>query len=270
MGTAFPIVSIVGVPIGLRIADFFGWRMTFIMVLAMSFIAFVMAMLAMTSVKPDSTRTSAESVLAPIKSVFAYVPHRVGFLLVFLAVLGGFTIVPYIAPFLIKNEYILEEQLYLVYLTGGACAIISSRFVGGLTDRIGKIPVLRVLLILTMLVLILFTNLPHVSLVFVLAATSMTMMALPARFVCVMAWITTIGKKETRGAFLSLMSTAQQLTIGLATLLGGLLVGETAAGTFDTFWLAGIAAVLANLVIFLICPLLRRIELAALERPAVN
>lgn len=260
MGTAFPLVSIVGVPLGLRIADFHGWRMTFIMVLGVSVLAFALAAYVLPSMPVEKKVGAPPKLLQPIKDVLGYKPHRFAILLMFLTVMGGFIIVPYIAPFLINNGYILETELYLVYLVGGIFSIVSSRVVGGLADRFGKVKMMRVMLVLSGIFLIVFTNFPKYSLVPVLIITTCLMVALPGRFVCVMAWITTIGNKESRGALMSVVSTTQQLTIGLATLVGGMVVGEAIDGTFHTFWIAGICAVTANGLILFLTPVLSRIE----------
>jgi predicted MFS family arabinose efflux permease len=88
----------------------------------------------------------------------------------------------------------------------------------------------------------------------------MVMVFLPGRFVCMMAWNTVICRPEMRGAYLSLISTIQSLTIGLAAIVGGLLVGETPSGTLATYWLAGLFAVTANIIILILSPRLKQIE----------
>jgi len=266
MGMAFPIVSIVGVPIGLKVADYWGWHSSFIMVLLMSVIAIVMALATLPSMEPKHVKEEALDLWSPIKKVWSHKPHRVGILLMFLTVMGGFTIVPYIAPFLVNNGYLLENQLYLIYLIGGAFSIVSSRVIGGLTDKYGKTKVMRIMLILVILAIGFFTNLPKHSLALVLIATTITMVVMPGRFVCVMSWFTSIAHPQTRGAFLSLVSTTQQVSLGIATVVGGALVGESADGTFETFWLVGLAAITANVLVLLLVPRMARIEQEVLDR----
>lgn len=265
LGTSFPIVSIAGVPIGLKIADIYGWRAAFILVIALSLISFVLSLIVLPSIKPEVSAKNEDSFLTPMRSALKLSRHKWGIVLIVMAVFGGFTIVPYIAPFLVNNKFITEDQLYLVYLVGGSCAIFSSRLIGIFSDRYGKVVLLRVTCVMTILALAIFTNLPQHSLYLVLAVMSFAMMSLPGRFVCIMAWMTIISDPKNRGAFMSLISTVQQLTIGLAALVGGALVGEAHDGSLQTFWLAGLFAITFNLGILLISPRLNRLEKASLE-----
>ena len=118
----------------------------------------------------------------------------------------------------------------------------------------------RYVLVATFVGLAFFTNLPQISLAVVLASTSFLMICLPGRFVCLMAWFTIVSHPQSRGAFMSLISTTQQLAIGFAALLGGLLVVETPSGGIERYWLAGLVAIAANLVVLLLTPYLARLE----------
>lgn len=265
MGTAFPLVSIAGVPFGLILAEHFGWRMAFYLVLAVSAAAFVMILIWTPSVEPEGRSLSGRpKIWQPIGEVLQYRPHLTGIALMMITVMGGFVIVPYIAPFLINNRYIESDELYLLYLVGGCCSILSSRIIGFFADTKGKIKVLRIVLVGTALALAVFTNLPHHSFLLVVVVTSSTMVFLPGRFVCIMAFLTMICKPNTRGTFMSLISTIQQLTIGLASILGGLLVGEAEDGHLETFWLAGLVAISANMLILILSSHLLRLEQKAL------
>ena len=259
LGTAFPIVSVAGVPFGLKLADYLGWRAAFLFVVGMSVLAFTLVILVLPKIAPDSEK--GKGFTAPLIEIWQYRPHRLGAFLILLVVLGGFTIVPYIAPFLINNGYILSSQLYLVYLFGGACSILSARAVGVISDRFGVARTLRVVLLLAMLALAVFTNLPKVPLPLVILVTSCLMMFLPARYICIMAWQTVICLPKTRGSYMSLISTVQQSAVGLASLIGGALVGESASGEISTYWLAGGFAISINLVIFGLVPKIRQLEI---------
>lgn len=260
IGMSFPLVSIIGVPLALYLGERFNWRAAFFLVLGFSLLALLLSYFSIPSIEPETDRASGHTILTPIIKVFRYRPHLSGFLLVTLTVFGGFTIVPYLAPFLINHEYIKSDQLFLIYLVGGLGSIIGSRVIGTFADKKGKIVMLRWTLVLAMLSIGLLTNLPQHSLWMVLLATSATMIFLPGRFVCVIAYLSLIADKNNRGAFMSLVSTLQQLTIGISTIVGGYLVGETSDGRFSSYWLVGVVAILANTLIYLMSSHLRRIE----------
>lgn len=261
LAMAFPLVSIVGVPIGLKLATTFGWRSVFIFVLIMTFLSLLIALFVLPSLEPEKDYLASINPFSQVRGLLTEPAHVWGLVLIFFTVMGGFIIIPYIAPFLVSNGFLLEDDLYLVYLVGGFCAIASSRIFGVFADRFGKINILRVTVVLTMIMLAYFTSLPPMALALVLVVSSLLMMFLPARFVCVMAWMTIVVKPNKRGAYMSLVVTLQSITIGVATIVGGLLVGERSDGSLGTYYYAGAVAIFFNILILLISPKLKRFEL---------
>jgi predicted MFS family arabinose efflux permease len=266
IGVAFPIVSIVGIPFGLRLADLYGWRVAFYLVLAMSTVSILLTLFVLPRVKPERNDDDAFSFIRPILKVWKHPNHRTGTLLIVLTVIGGFTIVPYIAPFLVGNSYIAESQLYLIYLVGGLASILSAKLIGYWSDRFGKMNVLRILLIMACGSIMFFTTLPSKDLAVVLLASTLLMIFLPGRFICAMAWITLVANPYQRGVYMSFIATVQQVTVGLAAIAGGYLVGEQPDGRLGTYYLTGIVAVAANMMVFALSGRLKRLEEAAAPR----
>lgn len=263
IGMGFPLVSILGVPASLALAEIYGWRIAFFLVLLVSFIALALSWFSVPNIEVQG---KSSSLFGPLKYLSANRDFRFSVLLMILTVFGGFTLVPYIAPFLINNRYIESSELSLIYFIGGICSILASRIVGNYTDKLGKIVMLRWMLLGTVIIVAVFTNLPHISLLFVIFVLSTTMIFLPARFVCVMGFFTTIAEERTRGSFMSLISTIQQLTLGVATLIGGGLISESTDGSITNYWQVGIFAIIANLIVFTMSPKLEQIERAALQK----
>lgn len=265
IGMSFPLVSILGVPTSLKIAEIYGWRMAFVFVLSISIIAMLMVTLFIPTLEPRRMDFRWRRFFVPVQNTLRYSSHHLGFLTVVLTVLGGFTLVPYIAPFLINHQYIENSDLSLVYLVGGICSMISSRYIGIWADKSGKIYVLRWVLVATMLSIAFFTNLPKGSFAVVLLAISTMTMFLPGRFVCIISYLTIIADPKNRSTYMSLVSTLQQLAIGIATIIGGSLVGENLEGSFETFWLVGIFAIASNGLILALTPKLAVLEKSAME-----
>lgn len=264
LGAAFPLVSILGVPLGLELSELYSWRSAFMMVLLLNGLGLLLAFWVLPETPPQRSEEKT-SLWTELSHLVRYPPHASGLLVMICMVFGGFTLVPYFAPYLIHNGFIAEGDLSSIYFVGGLAAIVSSRVVGLLSDRYGKMVVMRGILVLTVLSLLFFTNLKTGSFLWVIVSSSLTMMALPGRFVCFMAYITLVSQPERRGSYMSLLSTVQQMTIGLATLVGGILVGEQADGTLGTMWLAGLFAIFFNLLIFLATFRLIKFEQIALN-----
>ncbi len=82
---------------------------------------------------------------------------------------------------------------------------------------------------LTIIPLVLVTNLPAgLSLPLILAATTLLFILTSGRMVPAMALITASAEPGVRGSFMSVNSAVQQMALGLAAVIGGAMMGETA------------------------------------------
>ena len=104
--------------------------------------------------------------------------------------LGGFAVIPYISVYLVGNVGVGETQLPVIYVTGGLLTLVGAPIVGRLADRYGKLPVYRVIAIISALLMILVTHLPPLPLALVAAATGTLMLTNAGRMVAAMAMVT--------------------------------------------------------------------------------
>jgi predicted MFS family arabinose efflux permease len=196
-------------------------------------------------------RASTWAVLTDSSHVRAYV-------LMVSLVLSTFCVVPYLATYLVANVGRPEGDLVYVYLCGGVATLFTTTPVGWLSDRLGKRPVFRFFALLTLLPILLLTNLPPVSLLTALAVTTLLMITSSARMVPAMALITGCAVPRYRGSFLSVNSSVQQMAMGLASLIGGALLGKAAGGELTGFPLVGAVSVAGTLLSVYLIGHLRR------------
>src|SRR5262249_25155403 len=116
------------------------------------------------------------------------------------------------------------------YLVGGLTTLLTVTLFGRLADRYGKLRVFRVTALFTVVPILLLTNLPPVSLPLAIAACTLFMVTTSGRMVPAQAMISAAAAPHYRGSFLSVTSSVQQLTSGLASLLGALLLGAAPGG----------------------------------------
>jgi predicted MFS family arabinose efflux permease len=243
--SAFSVASILGVPAGLMLADGLGWRAPFIVLGLFALGLFPLAWLWLPSLRGHLGRHpvgTPRSLLA----VLTHPAHLRAYGLMLALVLTGFTVAPYMATFLVSNVGMDERDLRYVYLLGGLTTLVTLTWVGRLADRLGKLPVFRILALLSGATLILVTHLPPLPLLVVLAATTLLMIVTSGRMVPAMAMITASTAPHYRGSFMSVISSVQHLASGLSGLLAGLLLGETADGKMTGFGTVGILAAVAS------------------------
>lgn len=255
---AFSVASVFGVPFGLFIASISNWHAPFVF---LSLLSLIILWMISRFVPPMSGHLSKGKVKpTPIQVIQRVTgnPNQMKAIgLTVLMMLGQFAIIPFLSPFMVANVGFTELQLTYIYMAGGAFTVFTSPWVGRLTDKYGKIPVFTVFMTLNVIPIAVITQLGHTPIVFVLMISTLLFVTSNGRMVPAAALITGTAKPENRGSFLSFNSAVQQLSAGVASFIGGMILVESGDGTLLHFDLIGYGAI----VISLLCiPLVRRIK----------
>ncbi len=247
--SAFSISSILGVPTGLYIANTYDWNATFYFICIISIIFWILSALILPSVK---TRTEVKNLaqnLKNLKRVITRKDYLLSFLLTSVLGFGIFMIIPFIAPYMVRNVGIPEENLPLIYLVGGIFTIISARLIGKLCDRVGSFYVFRIVAVISIFPIFALTHLPSGVPVWVAIAvtTGFTMMG-SGRFIPAMTIVSAVVKPEERGTFMGLENASRQLSSGAASQIGGFIIGSTTAGALTRYNYVGVIGIFSSLI----------------------
>jgi len=238
--SAFSVASIAGVPLGLYLAELLGWRATFV---ALGVLSGLILALAACVLPPLRGHLGHERSGVNTWDVATDPNHVRAFALMASLAGSSFLVVPYLATAMVANVGLREEDLKYIYLFGGLTTLVTLAWIGRLADRVGKLPVFRVLALATCAPLLLITTLPAgFGLVPVLTVTTLMFVATSGRMVPGMALITNTSAPAVRGSFMSLNSAVQQLGAGLASWLGGLLLSKGEDGRLLGYPLVGLIA----------------------------
>jgi predicted MFS family arabinose efflux permease len=109
-----------------------------------------------------------------------------------------------------------------------------------------------VVALLSLVPIVLMTNLPRAPLGVALAVTTLFMVCVSGRFVPAMAMITASVEPRLRGSFMSVNSSVQQLGSSIAAVGAGFAIGRTSGGTLTHYGSVGLFAVAATLVAVLV------------------
>ena len=237
--SAFAVASIFGLPAGLYLSRFAGWQMPFYCIALFCFLALILAWFKLPTMNSHVGKLVDGHKLS-LKNVVLERNHLVGFGIISLAVLGQFMVIPFLSSFLVFNLQMGEENLPLVYLTGGIVTLFSSRAVGILADKHGLQKIFTLMSLAALVPVLLLTNLSPVPLPVVLAVTTLFMLSSSSRMVPMQALIISKANPNMRGGFMSMLSSVQHLASGLASLLGGLVVHQaTVGGKLENYHLVG-------------------------------
>ena len=254
--SAFSVASIAGVPLGLVLADRYGWHVPFAALGGLSFAVLALAAAALPPLRGHLRRRPAQPVAT--WAVLTDANHLRAYTLMVSLVLSTFLLVPYLATFLVANVGLDTDQLKLMYLYGGLATLATTAPIGRLADRFGKLAVFRIMAVATLVLIVLLTNLPaRLAVPLVLALTTAFMVTTSGRMVPAIALITGSAAPRYRGSFMSLNAAVQHLTSGAASLVGGALLGADQGGALTGFPLLGLLACVATVASLVLAGRLR-------------
>ena len=239
--TAYALSAVVGVPLGLGLANQWGWRSPFVVLAALAGLVWLLLLRFLPRVDSHLTRSTQAGDASAPSSVFT--PRlALGWGLTFTVVFASFLLIPYLGAFMVGNVGLSLTDLPWVYLAGGAATLVSSRWIGRMADRLGPSRVLAGLLVATMAPHLLFTHLP-VSPLPVIAAVFVLFMTLTSgRAIPTMALVASRVPPALRGRYLAVNMAASDGASGLAAWMGGLLLSTAPDGALIGFgplgWLA--------------------------------
>jgi predicted MFS family arabinose efflux permease len=257
MGTvmaSFSLSTVAGVPLGLFLADRFtslGWRAPFFFIVLLSLGFLLVAYRILPSVTAHLARARGidwRESLRRIVAVACEREHLKAFAFMALMMIGGFTVIPYIALYMTANVAMAESFLTVVYLCGGAATFFTSQLFGRLADLHGKPRVFRTIALAACVPLLVTTHLVPVPWWVVLINSTAFFVLVSGRMVPAMAMVSAVALPQVRGTFMSLVGSVQMLASGLASLVAGMIITRNAAGQVEHYNLVGYLAVAAGML----------------------
>jgi predicted MFS family arabinose efflux permease len=257
--SAFSVASILGVPLGLVLASYFNWHVPFYVIAGISVPILIAVFRSVPALRSHLDHARDEHAAARMLAVLMEPNHQMAFVFMMVLTCAGFTIFPTLATFMVYNVGLTEKQLPFIYLTGGLCTLFSMNWVGRWADRAGKLRVFTLMSLAASIPITSLTNLPRVPLLVALTVSTLLMICMSGRFVPAMAMMTATVESRYRGGFMSVNSSVQQFSCGLAAWLSGRIIGQGPNQEITHYPVAG----LVSLACVLLC-----IWLARFLRPA--
>ncbi|HYF02354.1 MAG TPA: MFS transporter [Patescibacteria group bacterium] len=249
---AFAASQILGIPVGLALANSLGWHAPFWMIVAISIIV---GLLILVYMKPISEHLQQKTEHNPLLHLWQTLSNRDyirGFMATILLATGGFMLMPFGAAFSTGNLKLSLEQLPWLYGITGVSSIISGPIIGKYADRIGKFRVFVAGSIISIAMVGLYTNLGPTPLWIVLLINIILFVGINARMIPAQALLTAVPAQTDRGSFMSVNSSIQQLSGGVASKVAGLIVFREASGHMSNYPLLGMVVIGSMLVAILL------------------
>ncbi|TCC94337.1 MFS transporter [Pedobacter frigiditerrae] len=245
----FGASQVLGVPIGLYLANIWGWEAPFWMVAGLAVIIAVVILLQMKPVTAHLLVQRDKSALMHLWHTVAKKRHRVGFTSTALLSIGGFMMMPFGSAFAINNLGLTNAELPMLFMISGVSSLVIMPLIGKLSDTISKFKIFMVASVWMMIMCVVYTNLAITPFWIVVILNILMMMGIMSRMVPSSALTSAIPDLEDRGAFMSINASLQQIAGGVAAAVSGLIVvQETKYSPLENYNVVGYVIIVITLI----------------------
>lgn len=224
MQMGFGVSQVMGIPVGIYIANSFGWRMPFLWIAIMAGIIAVVIFLKLRPVDAHLKIKQEHSAFKHLMNTIAKPTYRVGFLNTALLSIGGFMMMPFGSAFAINNLKVTNNQLPFMFMLTGVATIIVMPLIGKWSDKIDKFKMFAISTLLAVIVVNIYAHYSITPFPIVLATNVIMMVFIMSRMVPSQALNSAIPNPEDRGAFMSINSSLQQIAGGFGAMLAGFVI----------------------------------------------
>lgn len=245
---AFSVASIIGVPTALSLADMFYWNMPFLVIGGLAVIIFILCYFYIPNVSSHINKAEPSSRFAAFINVWEDKNQLTALLFMFTLMLGHFVVIPFVAPYLELNYHFSKNEIASMYFFGGISSIVASTFVGKWADIYGKHKIFAIFALLVTLPVFLLTTVSVSNHKLMLVICSLFFLLVTARSIPAQAIITSVVHPQQRGGFMSINSSLQQISAGLAAYLSGLIVVKSDSGILIHYPYVGVISIVLSIL----------------------
>ncbi len=220
----FGASQVLGVPISLWLANYWGWEAPFLLTAGVALIVAVVILLKMQPVREHLALQHDRSAIAHLISTATKRDYRIGFTATALLSIGGFMMMPFGSAFAINNLGVTQHNLTFLFMISGVCSLLIMPIIGKLSDRVSKFKIFTLASVWMMVVCVLYTNQSNIPFWLVIIFNVVMMMGIMGRMVPSVALTSAIPDMADRGAFMSINASLQQIAGGIAAAISGMIV----------------------------------------------
>lgn len=246
--TAFAASQVLGIPAGLFLANHWSWHVCFIAIVGLSIVTIAVIAFAM---EPVDAHLKLKQDRNPFHHLVATVGeprYTLAFAVTTLLATGGYMLMPYSSAFTVNNIGIDMAHLPTIYLVSGLFSIVTGPLVGRASDAFGKYPTFVFGCVMTIIMVLIYTHLGHVSLVTAIAVNVLLFVGIFSRMIPSQALISAIPDASQRGSFSAVSASLQQLSGGLGSVLAAAIISQQPDGSLLHFDRIGYVVVTTTII----------------------
>src|SRR5688572_870627 len=234
---AFATSQVMGISIGLFLANRLGWHSPFFMIVGLSVLVGISIVIHFRPIDSHLKMPSDRSAFQHFTKIISHPFYTRAFAATTLLATGGFMLMPFGSAFGVHNLGISLGDLPMLYMITGICSMITGPFVGKLSDTLGKYIIFSAGSILSMVLVVIYCNLGLTPLWMVILLNVAMFIGISSRIISSSALMTAVPEPMDRGAFMSINASVQQISGGFASVIAGMIVVQTESGVllhYDT------------------------------------
>jgi predicted MFS family arabinose efflux permease len=237
--TAFAGSQILGIPIGLLISAKWGWHAPFLMIVGVSTLVGIAIIIVMKPIDEHLKLQKTHSALKHMANTISTPRYLMGFALTALLTIGGFMLMPFSSAFTVNNMGISLTDLPTMYLFPGIVAMFAGPIIGRFSDKVGHVRMFTVGSIFSVTLVIIYTHLGITPLIWGILVSSLMLIAMTSRMIPSQALTSALPDIASRGSYMSVSSSIQQVSGGIASIVAGYIITADASGKLQHFEVIG-------------------------------
>lgn len=245
---AFAGSQVLGIPLGFWLAERWDWHLPFVLIVVASLIVGVLIVVYMKPVDAHLHQRVQRNALKHLWQTVTRSEYAKAFAATTLLATGGFMLMPFGSAFSINNLGLSAKVLPALYILTGVFSMGTGPFIGKLSDSIGKYKVFVMGSVLTSIVVAYYCNLGVTPFWVVTAISVLMFTGVSSRMIASSALISAVPDAPDRGAFMSINSSVQQISGGIATFVAGLIVFQAPDGKLQNYGTLGYVVIGATAV----------------------
>ncbi|WP_063685674.1 MFS transporter [Bradyrhizobium stylosanthis] len=246
--TAFAASQVLGIPAGLFLANHWSWQICFVAIVGLSIVTIAVVAFVM---EPVDAHLKLKQDRNPFRHLIATVfepRYTLAFAVTTLLATGGYMLMPFSSAFTVHNLGIDMLHLPTIYLVSGLFSIVTGPLVGRASDAFGKYPTFVFGCAMTVVMVLIYTHLGHVSLVTAITVNVLMFIGIFSRMIPSQALMSAIPDASQRGSFSAVSASLQQLSGGLGSVLAGAIIAQAPDGALIHFDRIGYVVVMTTLI----------------------
>ena len=256
--TAFAGSQVLGLPIGMYLSNLWGWHVPFLMIVGISSLVGVIIVLKLKPIDAHLKLKVDKHPLHHLTTTVSNSKYLQAFAATALLATGGFMLMPFGSAFTVHNLGIDMEHLPFIYLVTGISTIVMGPVIGRLSDQFGKFKVFVCGSLVSVIMVVIYTQMGVSPLWYVMLVNVVLFAGVFSRMIPSQALMSAIPTPTDRGSFMSVSSSIQQLSGGVASIIAGHVVAESAGGHLEHFDTLGYIIVGTNLITMAMMYLIQR------------